>query len=205
MPPDAQVKSNIFGTPPPLNRHPGDSLAAATDVAVEDSLEGPQIVEGSTSYQAVGGDADDTEVEETTAGFHTKVKLPKWGKIDDRWLEDAVEKVEQLAKTLPIQAHLEFSVETHLPFTLLIARATPSIAMRSMVSFVEYLAGIPTPPRARIEVTSNLDRSFHRNVEAALEPFFGEHFKVELEPGRVEIVFTEPDVSWQDYPVLPTE
>ena len=131
--------------------------------------------------------------------------LPRWGPIEAPWLAEAIEKAEDMARALPEQAHLEFSQETHLPFTLVIARATPAMAMRAVIAYVEFLASIATPPRARIELANvpELDREFHRNVSATLEPYFGDRFDVEPEIGRVEIIFQEPDASWQDHPVLP--
>lgn len=131
--------------------------------------------------------------------------FPRWAPIEDPWLEDAISKAEMMAVGLPEQAHLQFSQETHLPFTLILARATPAISMRAVLSYVEFLASIATPPRARIEMANvpQLDPEFHRNVAAALEPYFGDRVDVEPEIGRIEIIFKEPDASWQDYPVLP--
>jgi hypothetical protein len=104
-----------------------------------------------------------------------------------------------------MQAYLEFNQEPNLPFTLVIARATPAMAVRAMVNFVEFLAGIATPVRARIELVNvaHLDRSFHKNVEAALEPYFGGNVEIEPNPGRVDIRFTDPDPQWGAWPQLP--
>jgi len=134
-------------------------------------------------------------------------QIPNWGAIEDPWLEEALQKAEALAGELPEQAHIDFSQEVHLPFTLVISRTSPAVAVRSMVSFVEFLSTIPTPQRARIELSTNssLDRSFHRNVEAALEPYYGEAFVVDLEPGRVEIAFHDYDSQWLDHEVLPIQ
>jgi hypothetical protein len=73
------------------------------------------------------------------------------------------------------------------------------------VNFVEFLAQISTPPRARIELVNipHLDRSFHKNVEAALEPYFQGNVEVEPNPGRVDILFTDPDPQWGNWSTLP--
>ncbi len=122
-----------------------------------------------------------------------------------RWVSVIVAKAQTLARHLPAQAQMAFSQEPHLPFTLVIARATPTVAVRAMMSFVEFLASIPTPPRARIELVevSHLDRSFHRNVQAALEPHFDRNVIVEPNAGRVDIQFTDPDPRWGRHPTLP--
>jgi hypothetical protein len=81
------------------------------------------------------------------------------------------------------------------------------MAQRSMVAYVEFLAAIATPTRARIEFRSvaTMDPAFYRSVTAALEPFFGEAAEVtrDSKTKRVEIDFLEPDVGWKDYPYLP--
>ena len=79
------------------------------------------------------------------------------------------------------------------------------VNLRAMVNFVEFLATISTPPRARIELVNipHLDRSFHKNVEAALEPYFQGNVEVEPTPGRVDILFTEPDPQWGEWATLP--
>ena len=131
--------------------------------------------------------------------------LPHWGRIDEMWLEEAIEKAENMVMGFPEQARLEFSKEEDLPFTLVIERATPAMAVRAMVSYVEFLASIYTPKNARIELVkvAHLDRSFHRNVDAALQPYFAGKVRVENNPGRVDIVFADPDPGWEAYPVLP--
>ena len=133
--------------------------------------------------------------------------FPKWGPVDEPWLEDAIQKSEALATGFPVQAHLQFSAEAHLPFTLILERATPAMAVRAMVSYVEFLASIATPPRARIALRSvpHLDRSFHRNVDAALEPYFSGRFRVIRETDRIEIEFEAWDEAWNDFPYLPLD
>jgi hypothetical protein len=134
-------------------------------------------------------------------------RVPTWGPIEEAWLREALAKAEALVGSYPAQAYLEFSQEPHLPFTLVIARATPAMAVRAMVNFVEFLASIYTPPRARIELVNvaHLDRSFDQNVQAALEPYFGANVEVEADPGRVDILFTDPDPGWGAYPTLPMQ
>lgn len=131
--------------------------------------------------------------------------LPTWGRIEEMWLEEAIEKAENMVMGFPEQARLEFSKEDDLPFTLVIERATPAMAVRAMVSYVEFLASIYTPKKARIELVkvAHLDRSFHRNVDAALQPYFAGRVRVENNPGRVDIVFTDPDPGWDAYARLP--
>ncbi|MEN0061532.1 MAG: hypothetical protein AAGA48_05240 [Myxococcota bacterium] len=124
---------------------------------------------------------------------------------EDRWIGEIVRRADALARHLPAQAQLAYSQEPHLPFTLVIARATPTVAVRAMMSFVEFIVSIPTPPRARIQLVqvSHLERSFHRNVQAALEPHFDRNVVVEPQAGRVEIQFTDPDPRWGRHPRLP--
>jgi hypothetical protein len=142
-------------------------------------------------------------------GFEQKYSthFPKWGTVDEPWLEDAIQKSEILATGFPVQARLQFSSEPNLPFALVLERATPAMAVRAMVSFVEFLASISTPPKARIVLRSvpHLDRSFHRNVEAALEPYFGDKAQVIRDNDKIEIKFLEWDTVWKDHPFLPFE
>jgi hypothetical protein len=165
----------------------------------------PNIVEHSGGYSA---SPQATRRPPSVFGAPTASKgaeIPTWGVIDDPWLEEAIERAEGLTEDLPAQAHLDFSQEDHLPFALVIHGATPAVAVRAMVSYIEFLSTIPTPQKGRIELktNSNLDRSFHRNVEAALEPYYDDKFLVDIEPGRVEITFSEPDPQWDDHPMLP--
>ena len=132
--------------------------------------------------------------------------LPVFAVDGEPFLQDAIEKAEILASGYPVQAYLEFSVEPGLPFVLVLERATPALAVRSMVEYVEFLASIATPPRGRIVMRSiaHLDRSFHRNVLAALEPYFGDGVDVEQRSDVVEIVFAESDPNWNRFPEIPT-
>lgn len=131
----------------------------------------------------------------------------RFGPIRDAWLRSVVEQGEALAASFPPQVRLEYSQEENVPFSLVISRATPAMAVRSLLQFVEFLASGPVPQQARIELVGvpQLDKSFHRNVQAALEPHFGDRFQFENEPGRIEIFFTEPDPRWQAWPMLPVQ
>ncbi len=175
------------------------STTAQRVPTVTTAAEVPDIVEGSPYI--VG-------IEEIHSGARkSTTRFPRWGRIDEPWLEAAIQKAEKLAHVLPVQAHLEFSQEDHLPFSLVMARATPAMAVRCMVSYVEFLSGIPTPPLARIEFSNvgQIDGNFHRNIKAALEPYFHDGVEVEPEPGRVDIMFLRPDPGWQSFPRLPTK
>ncbi len=145
----------------------------------------------------------------SSQGFEQRyaTHFPQWGAVDDPWLEDAIQKVEMLASGFPVQARLWFSPEEGLPFALILERATPAMAVRAMVSYVEFLASISTPPKARIILRSvpHLDRSFHRNVEAALEPYFPDNVVVTRTPQHIDITFSTPEPAWNDYPWLPYE
>jgi hypothetical protein len=198
----------MFGTPPPVTRLQADSKLSYS----QPKTSGNSILDRArSSHQAepeIVPDIVDTAPAYSGAASHSnRDQLPSWGVIDDPWLEEAIQRAEDMARNFPTQARLEFSQEAHLPFTLVISRSTPAMAVRSMVAYVEFLASISTPPRARIELqnVAALDRSFHRNVESALEPYFGGKFAVEAEPGRVEIQFKSPDPAWQSYPMLPIQ
>jgi hypothetical protein len=148
---------------------------------------------------------DEDELPTATARETELRRPPEWGPIDEEWLQEAVTRADALVRSFPQQVYITYSAEPHLPFTLVVSRATPAVAVRSMVSFVAFLASIATPPRARIELigVAHLDRTFHKNVEAALEPHFSGNVEVEPNPGRVDIRFNEPDPQWGAYPTLP--
>jgi hypothetical protein len=143
----------------------------------------------------------------TAGAFESRIstRIPQWGPIDEPWLDDAIQKAEILASSYPVQAYLQFSPEPDLPFVLVLDRATPAMAVRSMVAYIEFLASIATPPHARIELRSvaHIDRSFYRNVLSALEPYFPDTVDLEQRGHRVEISFLEPDQGWSRHPYLP--
>ena len=115
-----------------------------------------------------------------------------------------LEKAQEVAASFPVQVRLDFGQEDDLPLTLVISRATPAMAIRALLQYVELLAKIPTPPRARVELLGvpQVANTFHRNVQAALEPHFGDAFEFENEPGRIEITFAQPDPVWKGAPRL---
>jgi len=198
----APAANNMFGTPPPLTRsaNPAPTRSSAPLSYSKPPTEEVMVMEEEDEV------ATDTH-KVVSAPTDVNRKKPVWGPIDDPWLVEALQKAEQLVASYPVQAYLEYSQEPHLPFTLVIARATPAMAVRAMVNFVEFLASIYTPPRARIELVNvaHLDRSFDKNVQAALEPYFGNNVEVEPEPGRVDILFTDPDPGWAAYATLPMQ
>jgi hypothetical protein len=130
---------------------------------------------------------------------------PSFEGIREDWLVDALEKAEILAESFPVQARLELNQAAGLPFTLILERATPAMAVRAMMAYVEFLASIAVPPKGRVELVSipHLDRSFHRNVKAALEPYFPGTAEVVKRDDYVDIVFREPDLRWAKYPQIP--
>lgn len=134
-------------------------------------------------------------------------KQPAFSHVEEPWLNEALSQAQTLSQRYPVQAFLEYSVEPDLPFTLVLERATPAMAVRAMVDFVGFLAGIATPRRARIELRSvvHLDRSFYRSVMSAMEPYFPDTVEVRQQGYRVEISFLEPDRNWARYPILPLE
>ncbi len=195
----SNVPSGIFGTPPPITR----SKAPSPSYRTAGELQQLEVDEAFVMEDA-------EEDAPTTAGTPIDPSLrgmPTFRPIPDAWLRVALSKAEALIRSFPIQAYLEFSQEPNLPFTLVIARATPAMAVRAMVNYVEFMASIYTPPRGRIELVNvaHLDRSFHMNVQAALEPYFGENVEVEPNPGRVDIRFTDPDPGWGSWPMLPVD
>jgi hypothetical protein len=132
--------------------------------------------------------------------------MPEFGANNEDWLQDAITKAGVLAESFPIQARLEFNQDEHLPFTLVLERATPAMAVRATMAYIEFLATIATPRRGRIVLSSvaHLDRSFHRNVRAAAEPYFGSTIGIENQQGQIELTFEKPDARWDRYPSLPT-
>lgn len=206
--------ANRSGTPRPLSSatprpaadrgaqlsYGGFNPDAPTDVPAEPSGD-PR----SGGY--VVGPGLETDLSEDGAAATASWRAPRWGPIQDPWLLDAVRKAEDLARRYPVQAFLEYSVEPDLPFTLVLERATPAMAVRAMVEFVGFLASIATPKRARIELRSvvHLDRSFYRSVMSAMEPYFPDTVDIRQNGFRVEITFLEPERCWNRVPMLPIE
>jgi hypothetical protein len=218
------LPGGMFGTPPPITRQTTPPVAVSAravpskvppadssdveEVTVMEEEDAPPPARASSAPSPARAATPEPVARQAAAPAGAPAlhrPFPRFGPIQDPWLTEAIERAEKLQRAFPIQAHLEFSQEPHLPFTLVIARATPAMAVRAMVNFVEFLAQISTPPRARIELVNipHLDRSFHKNVEAALEPYFQGNVEVEPNPGRVDILFTEPDPQWGEWVTLP--
>lgn len=204
------LPGGMFGTPPPISRQASPPAAvgsrAVPGAEPKKDVEEVTVMEEEDELPTVtGATRPNPRTPPPSAPPPLQRPFPRFGPINEPWLGEAIEKAEKLQRAFPIQAHLEFSQEPHLPFTLVIARATPAMAVRAMVNFVEFLAQISTPPRARIELVNipHLDRSFHKNVEAALEPYFQGNVEVEPNPGRVDILFTDPDPQWGNWSTLP--
>ncbi|TNE87482.1 MAG: hypothetical protein EP330_18640 [Deltaproteobacteria bacterium] len=143
------------------------------------------------------------------AGFTkpTATVFPNWGPVEEPWLVDAIEKCYALAQDLPLQASVAFNQGQNLPFTLVLERASPAIAMRATMAYAEFLAKIATPVRARVDLAAvpHLSSNFARNVTSALEPHFGEDAEVERKGDAIEIRFRNANTSWNRYPMLPTQ
>lgn len=157
-----------------------------------------------------GGEPQDfahiAEIEEgfSKAGAGDTPRPSVWGQVEEPWLEEALEKAEALAAGIPVQAELLYSQEDYLPFTLVLKRVTPAVAVRILSQYVEFLAGISTPPRARVLMRSGgLDPAFHRSVKAALEPYFSGSFEVRTAGDAVDVVFHDPDEGWREHRRLP--
>ncbi len=131
--------------------------------------------------------------------------IPTWGPCDP-WLQDTLRRAEALSNTFPIQARLEFSPEADLPFLLALERATPAMAVRAMMAYVEFLANIPTPRKARVDLGGQVvDRSFYRNVMSAVEPYFPDTCELVKGEHDVELNFVQSDPRWGQYPYLPIQ
>ena len=146
-------------------------------------------------------------VENTTDGFGVRMAtiLPDWSRVMDPWLRPTLDRCVDLARSFPKQARLEFNVRPHMPFTLIIERATPAMAVRAMSAYIEFLAAIPTPKKGRIELHSIglVDRNFRRNVLTVLETHFGTQIEVDGEDDALDIAFLTPDPGWDRWPDLP--
>jgi hypothetical protein len=130
-----------------------------------------------------------------------------WRHLAEPWLRNTMAKAERLADRLPNQAHLEVSNAEHTPFTLVIEGTSPGLTMRTVVHFVDFLAEIPTPPNAAIELIriAHLSRDFHKNVKAALEPRFPNGIQVARTSNRIDITFNDAYSGWSNYPYLPVD
>lgn len=161
------------------------------------------------TYLSGAGDDVRPEVVGLGVGFNkpTATVFPTWGPIEDPWLIEQIQASYVLAQDLPLQAAVAFNAASNLPFTLVLERASPAIAMRATMAYAEFLARIATPVRARVDLAAvpHLSGNFSRNVMSALSPHFGEKFELERRGDRIEISFAEADAGWNNYPTLPTE
>ena len=195
-------------TPPPMAGRSAGPLSytlpepheAPTDVPPPSERGRPTT----TERRPIGGYVQGPGIDEPDGGA-ASYRNPRWGPINEPWLLDAIRKSEDLVRRYPVQAYIEYSAEPDLPFTLILERATPAMAVRAMVEFVGFLASIATPRRARIELRSvvHVDRSFYRSVMSAMEPYFPDTVDIRQVGTRVEITFLEPERAWSRVPMLP--
>jgi hypothetical protein len=130
-----------------------------------------------------------------------------WKHLAEPWLRNAMAQAERLADRLPNEAHIEVSNSEHTPFTLVIEGTAPGLTMRTVMLFVDFLADIPTPPNAAIELirVAHLSRDFHKNVKAALLPKFPNGTTVKRRSNRIDISFHDAYSGWSSYPYLPVD
>ncbi|MCB9746198.1 MAG: hypothetical protein H6741_24090 [Alphaproteobacteria bacterium] len=85
-------------------------------------------------------------------------------------------------------------------FVLELTRRTPEQARRAVVAFAGFLAGAPTPPRARIRFVDCPAPAIPRakQVSGALRGAFApDAVTVTGTEDRVELLFRDPDPRWQ--------
>jgi hypothetical protein len=185
----------------PLKPRLGDSLTPGPRSAPSRP---PVAVEDLTDALDFHTDPDATQSDDRS--IHSRAKAPKSvPPAAEGWLRDVVERSRALASLLPPQIRLEYNQEEGVPFTLVMSRATPAMAIRAMMQFADFLSGIPTPPGTRIELSSvgNLDRTFSSNVVTALDRHFPDGYLVESEPGRINVLFNEPNQAWEGVAEVP--
>ena len=156
--------------------------------------------------EALGAHADrDTTVDDERPVSTRARSLPIRPVASEGWLIDVVERSRALASLLPPQIRLEYNQEEGVPFTLVMSRATPAMAVRAMMQFADFLAGIPTPPGTCVELSGvgNLDRTFASAVSTALDRHFPSGYLVESEPGRISVLFDTPDPAWEGVAEVP--
>lgn len=205
---------NHAPTPPPgPSREPAPMREAVPSPLVDDVVSIEEDTDQFYDGPLVGDEAgvlEDTDGGQPSTGYALEADaeptdVDQWEGVREDWLLDALEKAEILTENFPIQARLELNQDPGLPFTLVLERATPAMAVRAMMAYVEFLASVALPPKGRVELVSipHLDRSFHRNVQAALEPYFPGTADVIKREDHVDIVFKEPDLRWAKYPYIP--
>ena len=222
---NASLRRNGPGTPAPANRTSVPRAASLGDFPspLVTLTESPSPISSATpvsdprsgsagmppSMTTTGGDEYVIGIDAappTNFDGHDR-EIPEFGPIEEDWMRDVLEQSVALAHAFPIQAKLRYSEAAGLPFTLTLERATPAMAIRAMVSFVEFLARVPTPPRARIDLSRipYIDRGFHRNVQMALQPYFADDFSITQENGVIDVRFSVPERRWMNHPYLPIE
>lgn len=168
----------------------------------------PKPTEQQPSYVAAEAQSVRPEFVGRGAGFSkpTATVFPAWGAVEEPWLIDAIEKCYALAQELPLQAAVTFNQGQNLPFTLVLERASPAIAMRATMAYADFLSQIATPVRGRVDLAAvpHLSGGFTRNVISALEPHFGSDVAVDKQGDHIEIRFKGANASWNRYPALPT-
>lgn len=113
------------------------------------------------------------------------------------WYDEALRRAKALS--LEPQGHLRLDEAMGLPFTLTLRNATVEQARRRLDAFAGFLAGIPTPPKARVYVESCPDIQIapQHLVGAALKKHFAEdRFYLMVQGGGVDVVFSDPDPRW---------
>jgi hypothetical protein len=201
--PSGDRYGDLFGTPTPHAARKPDPLSYGAPREKPSSYTAYE--QPDDSGYVIGSSLDAVTFDTAPSRGGQKVSI---NHIDDEWLREAIERVELIQQSFPIQAHIEYSQEANLPFTLVVQRATPAMAVRVMVTYIEFLAAIGTPPRGRIQLINvrQLGRTFYRNVLSALEPYFPNSAEVAAdEPDMVDIIFHEPHPGWSRYPTLPLQ
>jgi len=186
----------------PLKPRIGDSSSARDALGPRSAPSKPPV-----GFEDLSGvfarDADVTHDDERS--INTRARAKPAPIANDGWLREVVERSRAFASLLPPQIRLEYNQEEGVPFTLVMSRATPAMAIRAMMQFADFLSGIPTPAATRIELSSvgNLDRTFSANVSTALDRHFPESYLLESEPGRINILFNEPNPAWEGVAEVP--
>lgn len=190
------------GSPSRLKSTGGASAKAAppTAKAGPAPAKGPMVVArgGTPAISAAAAAA------EAAAERKPTPRASRRPSAEEPWVTEVLEKAQKTSQILPVQARFLYGLEPTLPFTLSLDRMTAPMAVRVTETYLEFLAAIPTPPRARIVLNdpASVDRGYLRNVENALEPHFDDRAKVSRNGDFVDIRFLDPDPAWRDAPDL---
>ncbi len=96
-------------------------------------------------------------------------------------------------------AKLRVDAQEGVPFTLVLDRATPEQARRALETFAGFLASVPRPPRARVQLKDCEPGGvpWNRQVQGALKPFFPlGSYRVVSQISWVDVVFDHPNEAW---------